>query len=241
MALDGLKHATKQDHVVRFIVNGKIDPAILPKAADYSSFFTLETRLYDNNIGVPGRMAMEIADCDTEFVAKHDDDMKLPVNGWDILLSCMKQEESIGEKIGGTVMGCQNIECGILVPDHANKILRVKRDCHKKASSGSTSWKLVDYTGTGTSIYKRSVMNECCFSVKQKLGAGDPDLMWRLTKAGYRQILCEHPSSEHFHVKCTSDKYEAARWNNERLIESAKQFYNDHGMVFEGMLRWSSM
>jgi GT2 family glycosyltransferase len=237
--LESLKKASTKCAVkVEIVVQGPV-----PKEHDLPSMETLnrsvrnaqvsfEYFFNDTNTGVAEPLASSTERWlagDGKYWAKVDDDVVLADGSFDTILHVMDVASKGGKKIGCVHMNIGGI--GTTLLSEQNGTLVYKHGSHEKLSLMWGDVHVVDFVGTGATIFSRLPFeNGCRFDPEYKIGGVDVDMAWQMTQKGIRSVLMLRPGCRHDVHMCSPGDYVGVRWDPESINRSGQIFLKKWGI-----------
>jgi hypothetical protein len=239
--LESLKKATaREPHLVEVVVQGKPpDGRKLPDPGDYP--YDLRYVHHEVNIGIGAAFhfaAKRFLERGHQRLAKVDDDIAVPVRGWDALEKCLDEEKRLGEENVQVVM--------MATAENQPKMWKIeKREGQSDALSlvvghkalrkleGGPHWFVCDLCDIGCTMWERSVFEQGFLPPAEYLVGGITlDHVWDRWNAGIMSALCVKPRCDHMAGGCGTVEYEEVRRGARECRRSGAVFHAKWGIEF---------
>ena len=242
------KSVTSRDHLVDLYVQGKCKDK-LPDPQDYS--FTLEITQYDKNQGlaIPTLQSIEkFVERPHTWWSKVDDDILMPKEGLEKLISVIEYEDQLGEiNVGACQMttgaGTWVHKPRVFVLTNEivdNKPVLMLRDGHiVERQMDKLHWRIADASGWGSTVFHRRVFDAGVRPDTQYfLGVVDIDVFYQMKMHGMRVALVDQPACSQLVNECYNPSYRAVRYNKETIQQAGKRFSQKWGVYHRKLVEY---
>lgn len=238
--LDHLYKTTKIPFKLIIIDNGSTDGTIQYLESLQKEKKNLKVVFLQGNPGASTARSEGLKESKNKFVAFLDNDIITMPNYFENLIQTL---ETSGSEI-------QGVQSKVVLP---NKLIQINYptltldqdlakfldlDQSKKYYDPSTlEAKVCSWIPIGATLWRRELFDRFSFDKAMGTSYEDNDLTFTLYKDGYRfsncpQAVCLHINSEFAPEGKKNNDYSTARFGSDNVRNSAKHFYNKHGMFF---------
>jgi predicted glycosyltransferase involved in capsule biosynthesis len=250
-SLRGLERSTNgREHVVDVVIQGPVKGP-LPDPSKFKlhiNFFQEE-----KNIGISKpavRSIKQFLERGHRWWSKVDDDILMPRNGLDKLISVLEFEQSLGI----LDVGAAQMTTGAGTWVHKPRVFVISREKHSdgrpifytqnghvvERTKNEVTWRVADCTGWGSTVFNRSVFEKGCMpDTRYFVGVIDTDLCYQMFHKGIRIALVNNPSCTQLVQECYNKAYKNIRYNKERIQQSGRKFSDKWGVYYKQLAEYN--